>query len=96
MTSREPLWDDGVLAGPAFDEARLSPRTSVLDAQLEHVIELPHDNIWTVIMSLALLGAFAGLLVRWNWFAGISAAIAFLSAARWMWPLQSRVMETEA
>jgi cytochrome c oxidase subunit 1/cytochrome c oxidase subunit I+III len=96
VTSREPLWDDGVLAGPAFDETRLSPRTSVLDAQLEHVIELPTDNIWTVIMSLALLGTFSGLLVRWNWFAGICAAIAFLSTARWMWPLQSRVMETEA
>jgi cytochrome c oxidase subunit I len=96
VTSREPLWDDGVLAGPAFDETRLSPRTSVLDGQLEHVIELPNDNIWTVIMSLALLGTFSGLLVRWYWFAGICAAIAFLSTARWMWPLQSRVMETEA
>jgi cytochrome c oxidase subunit 1/cytochrome c oxidase subunit I+III len=96
VTSREPLWDGGVLAGPAFDEGRLSPRTSVLDAQLENVVELPNDNVWTVIMSLALLGTFSGLLVRWNLFAAICGAIAFLSCARWMWPLQSKVMETEA
>jgi uncharacterized membrane protein YbaN (DUF454 family) len=68
----------------------------VLDARLEDAVELPRDNVWTVIMSLALLLVFSGLLVRWNWLAGISAAITLLSAARWMWPLPTRVMETEA
>jgi hypothetical protein len=96
VTGREPLWTGGPLVGPAFDEARLSPRTTALDAELEHVIELPHDNVWTVVMSLALLGVFAAVLVRWNWTAAACAAVAVMSAARWMWPLPSRVMETEA
>jgi cytochrome c oxidase subunit 1/cytochrome c oxidase subunit I+III len=96
VTSREPLWDNGVMPGPTFNEARLSPRTSVLDAELEHTIELPHDNLWTVVMSIALLGVFAALLVRWNWVAVACGAVTLLCAARWMWPLQSRVLETEA
>jgi hypothetical protein len=96
VTTREPLWSDGLLPGPPLDAARLTPMTSVLDAELEHVIEMPHDNVWTVIISLTLLGMFAALLVRWNVTAGVCGALSLLAAARWMWPLQSRVMETKA
>jgi cytochrome c oxidase subunit 1/cytochrome c oxidase subunit I+III len=96
VTSREPLWTDGVLPGPSYDDARLSPITSVLDAQLEHQVELPGDNIWTVVAAIALLGTFSALLVRWHWTAIVCGVIALLSVARWMWPLPARVMETEA
>jgi cytochrome c oxidase subunit 1/cytochrome c oxidase subunit I+III len=96
VSGRDPLWTGDVAPGPAFDDARLSPRTTVLDATLEHTVELPHENLWTVVMSLAMLGLFAALLVRWDWLAITCGVITLLSLARWMWPIQSKVLETEA
>src|SRR6185437_5257483 len=94
--SRDPLWDGGVTPGPAYDEARLTPRTSTLDATLEEPIEMPEDNAWTVVSSVALLVVFAGLLYRsYPWIiAGF--AITLFSAARWMWPTTTKLLETEA
>jgi cytochrome c oxidase subunit I+III len=94
--SREPLWDGGVTPGPAYDEARLTPRTSTLDATLEEPIEMPEDNAWTLVSSIALLVVFAGLLYRsYPWvIAGV--AVTLFSAARWMWPTTTKLLETEA
>ncbi len=94
VSTREPLWTDGVRPGPAWDERRLSPRTSVLDADLEDAVELPDDNIWTVAMSLAALASLAALLVRWHWLAGGFGMLTLLSAARWMWPTPAPTVET--
>ena len=96
VSSREPLWDGGVTPGPAYDEGRLTPRTSPLDAELEAVIEMPEDNIWTLIISIALLLVFAGFLVRWYSMAIVGVALTLLSMARWMWPVHRRVLENEA
>jgi cytochrome c oxidase subunit 1/cytochrome c oxidase subunit I+III len=96
VSSRDPLWDGGYEPGPAFDEARLTPRTSTLDARLETAIEMPEDNAWTLVISLAMLAAFAGLLVRsYPWAIG-GTIVSLLSAARWMWPTTTKVLETEA
>ncbi|MFI5227526.1 MAG: cytochrome c oxidase subunit I [Gemmatimonadales bacterium] len=96
VESREPLWDGGVHDGPAYDERRLTPRTSSLDAALETPIELPNDNLWPVAMSLVLLIAFIAVLARsWIW-AVVGAAATLLMLARWMWPRPNFVLETEA
>jgi cytochrome c oxidase subunit I len=94
--SRDPLWDDGVEAGPAYDSARLTPRTSPLDAELEAVIELPAENVWTLVISLALLAFFTGVLVRMWWLMIAGAILTLASMARWMWPVHARVLPTEA
>ena len=96
VSGRDPLWTDGVAPGPAFDDGRLTPRTSTLDAELETAIEMPHDNVWAVIVPIAMVFLFWGLLVHWYWMSGIALAVSLLGAARWMWPLQERVLETEA
>jgi len=97
ISSREPLWDGGVAPGPAYDEGRLTPRTSPLDAELERVIEMPEDNLWTLVLSLALLLATAGMLVRWYGLAIAGLALALISMARWGWPSKgTKVLETEA
>ena len=93
--SRDPLWDDGVEAGPAYDEARLTPRTSPLDAELEAVIELPAQNVWTLVISLALLGFFTGVLMRVAWLMMAGGVVTLISLARWMWPKHDHVLETE-
>jgi heme/copper-type cytochrome/quinol oxidase subunit 1 len=95
VRGRDPLWE-GLADGPAFDEGRQTPRTSVLDAELERPIEMPHDNAWTLILSVTLLLFFAGLLIRAYWLAGIAGVLALLAMARWVWPYQGKVMETEA
>jgi cytochrome c oxidase subunit 1/cytochrome c oxidase subunit I+III len=96
VSTREPLWTDGVQVGPALDERRLSPRTSVLDANLEPPVELPDDSIWTVVMAIAALAAFAALLVRWHWAAAGFGLFTLLCAALWMWPTgQQRALETK-
>ena len=95
VTGRDPLWTNGVTPGPAFDEARLTPRTSALDAELQRPIELPHENYWAVATSVTLLVTFSALLIRSYWLFGIALAVTLFGAARWMWPLQSKVAETE-
>jgi cytochrome c oxidase subunit 1/cytochrome c oxidase subunit I+III len=94
--SRDPLWDEGLEPGPAYDEARLTPRTSPLDAELEAVIELPAQNVWTLVISLALLVFFSGVLVRIWWLMIIGGVLTLISMARWMWPVHRSVLTTEA
>jgi cytochrome c oxidase subunit I len=93
--SRDPLWDSGLAAGPVYDEARLTPRTSALDAELEAVIELPGHDLWTLVISVALLGFFTGVLVRVGWLMVAGGALTLISMARWMWPTHGRVLTTE-
>jgi len=95
VSGRDPLWTNGVTAGPAFDEARLTPRTSALDADLQRPIELPHENYWAVATSVTLLVTFSALLIRSYWLFGLALAVTLFGTARWMWPLQSKVAETE-
>jgi len=95
VSGRDPLWTNAVALGPAYDAGRLTPRTTALDGDLETAVELPEDNIWTIATSIALLLTFAGLLVRSYWLFGIALAATLLGSARWMWPLQTKVAETE-
>jgi len=95
VSGRDPLWTNAVADGPPYDEARLTPRTSTLDADLEQAVELPHDNYWAVATSITLLVAFSALMVRWYWLFGFAVAATLLGSARWMWPLQRKVAETE-
>jgi cytochrome c oxidase subunit 1/cytochrome c oxidase subunit I+III len=95
VSGRDPLWTNAVVRGPAYDRERLTPRTSTLDADLETAVELPHDNYWAVATSVTLLVAFGALLARWYWVFGLALAATLLGSARWMWPRQATVAETE-
>jgi cytochrome c oxidase subunit I+III len=86
VASRDPLWDGGVSAGPAYADGRLTAMSSVRRASFQRTIVLPDENAWTLAISLGLLAAFAGLLVRWNALAVTGTALSLASAARWMWP----------
>ena len=74
----------------AGEIAKLRRRT------IEHTVELPEENVWTVVMSVAMLVGCASLLVRQEWWAVACGIVTLLSLGRWMWPVQSRVLETEA
>jgi heme/copper-type cytochrome/quinol oxidase subunit 1 len=96
VASRDPLWDGGHTAGPAYAEGRLTPRTSVLDATLERVIEMPEENIWAVLLAVGLLLIPIGLLWRMYWLAIVGTVLSLFMTARWLWPTHTKVMETEA
>jgi cytochrome c oxidase subunit I len=93
--SREPLWDGGYSAGPSYDGARLTPRTSALDGTVEEPVEMPRDNVWSIVMPVTLLIAFGALLVHWYLVSAIGLAASLLCLARWMWPNAGEVLETE-
>jgi cytochrome c oxidase subunit 1/cytochrome c oxidase subunit I+III len=95
VRSREPLWDNGYTAGPAFENGRFTPRTSPLDGELEEPVEMPHDSVWSIVMPLTLLLAFAALLLRSYTWATIGVVTSLLCMARWMWPSTEMVLETE-
>ena len=95
VSGRDPLWTNAVSPGPAYDADRLTPRTSALDADIEAAVELPDDNYWPVAAAVTLLVAFGALLTRWYWLFGLALAATLLGSARWMWPLQTEVAETE-
>jgi cytochrome c oxidase subunit 1/cytochrome c oxidase subunit I+III len=95
VSAREPLWDNGWREGPAYDTARLTPRTSVVEAELEQVIELPEQNLWTLVLPVGLLILFAGLLMQWYVTIAVGLVVTFGSMARWAWPPSRRLAETE-
>jgi cytochrome c oxidase subunit I len=95
VASRDPLWDGHYTFGPAYDEGRLTVRTSVLDANLEQVIEMPEDDVWAVLLALALLAIPIGLLWRWYGVAIAGVVVSLAMLARWLWPSHRRVLETE-
>jgi hypothetical protein len=95
VRGRDPLWE-GFDEGPAFETGHLTPRTSVLDGELERAIELPHENAFTLVLSVALLLLFGGLLIRVYWLAGLGGVLTLGSLARWLWPHPRKIEATEA
>jgi cytochrome c oxidase subunit I len=95
VRGRDPLWE-GFDEGRAFETGHLTPRTSVLDGELERAIELPHENLFTLVLSVALLLLFGGLLIRAYWLAGLGGVLTLVSLARWLWPHLTKIEATEA
>ncbi|HEU4697818.1 MAG TPA: cytochrome c oxidase subunit I [Gemmatimonadales bacterium] len=95
VASRDPLWDGGVAPGPALTDGRQTLRTSTLDADVEAPIVLPEQNLWTLVISFAVLGVFVGLLLGAWWVAVAAGLLTLGSLARWFWPHPAHVEETE-
>ncbi|MGH7618538.1 MAG: cytochrome c oxidase subunit I [Gemmatimonadaceae bacterium] len=95
VASCDPLWDGGFAYGPSYAEARLTPRTSMLDADFETAMVLPEDNVWAVLLAFALLAVVLGILWRWYGVAIGGAVVSLMTAIRWLWPSHGKVMETE-
>jgi cytochrome c oxidase subunit I len=89
VQSALPLWDGGHSPGPAYDEGRLTPRTSTLDADLEAAVVLPTENLWSVVIAVTMLLAFAALLARSFPLTIVGLAATLFCLACWMWPTSS-------
>lgn len=95
VQSRDPLWDGLVTAGPALDRGRQTSRTTPLDAHWETAVTLPDQNVWTLVLSLALFAACFGALLRNWWVMAVCLLVVVVSLVRWMWPAHPRVLETQ-
>lgn len=96
VESRNPLWDGGYRTGPSLDAARLSPLTTTVDGDPDAPVQLPEDNVWSVVITVGMLIAFAALLARIDALAVLGLGITLLCAARWMWPTRADIAEAEA
>ncbi len=85
VASRNPAWDGTLAAGPAYDQGRWTPLTSVNDAHMQRVIDLPDASGWTLVSALAMLVAITGLLVRVYAVAIAGGIITLAALALWMW-----------
>lgn len=91
VASRHPLWDDfDESADPAndrtLDEGRLTPVTTWLDAEPVGIATIPEDTLMPLLMSLALFGFFAAMVLQMVWVALALVIVAFLVGCVWMWP----------
>ncbi len=89
-----PLWEsrldgcDGsvLTTGAALDDGRETFGTSPLDAEPTEILRMPDDSLWPVLLSLALLVVFYGLLVSMWWLAIAGGLGLLASMIGWLWP----------
>jgi hypothetical protein len=70
-------------------------QTTPLDARLDSVIELPEQNVWTLVMPFTMLLFCIGALLKSPWLIAASGTATLLAMARWMWPGHVHPLETE-
>ncbi|HEY5086151.1 MAG TPA: cytochrome c oxidase subunit I [Gemmatimonadaceae bacterium] len=94
VRSRYPLWEerlgepapDASTALPLLEEGRETFSTSMLDSDPQEVLQMPEDSIWPILLSLALLILFYGLLLSLWWLAIIGAVGVVATMVGWFWP----------
>src|ERR671933_1181672 len=92
VRSQHPNWD---AEDRAADQARLergelvlaegheTPATTVLDGELDEILEMPSESPWPLALALALAGVFTMLLLSHYVVAGLFAGLAALAVASW-------------
>src|SRR5581483_9403891 len=95
IRSREPMWDQPEL-GPHGQPVEAGGRglggghntlcTSLLEAEPEVVVPMPHESPWPLLLTIALFFVFLGLVIRSPFFWGVAAGAGVISTAGWFWP----------
>jgi cytochrome c oxidase subunit I+III len=92
--SLHPVWDprtaDSTGAGATDDrilaDGRRTLFTSELDGRYERAVEMPEESYKPLLVALALLVLFVGLLFAWYWLAGAAALVVLGTLFAWLWP----------
>jgi cytochrome c oxidase subunit I+III len=66
-----------------LDEGHETPASTVRDAALDEILELPGESPWPIVLAACVTGVFAMLLVSHWLLAGGAALLAALSLAGW-------------
>jgi cytochrome c oxidase subunit 1/cytochrome c oxidase subunit I+III len=91
VVSRHPLWDDFEESSDpendrVLDGGRLTPTTTWLDAEPTGIATIPEESLTPLLMSLALFGFFAAMVLQMVWVAFGLIFLTFLIGCVWMWP----------
>ncbi len=95
VASRHPLWEDrleegtgrsSIDRGIVLDHGKETVATTFLDAEPDAILELPGDDPWPFLVTLAMTAGFAGLLLQWWWLSGFAALLTFVGILAWLWP----------
>jgi cytochrome c oxidase subunit 1/cytochrome c oxidase subunit I+III len=94
VRSKEPMWDQPELPGGqptdqggyALDEGHTTLSTSLLDAEPQAIVHMPHETPWPFYLSVCLAALFYALLLD-AYAVAVVAAVASASALMgWFWP----------
>jgi len=95
VRSLQPLWDQPELregpqsqeeGGYALTGGHETLATSLLDAQPQAVLEMPHESPWPVLLTAALAVMFYGFLFDAYALAGLGALGSAGGLIGWFWP----------
>ena len=85
MGRRSSINEGPTLAGPGKEALQ----TSTLDGEPEAILRMPEDSPWPLIVSLALLAAFYGLVTS-IWGLALAGGILTLFGVHgWLWPTRA-------
>jgi cytochrome c oxidase subunit I+III len=84
VRSEYPVWDEVGGVGP-FDEGHEQPETTVRDAFLDDVVEMPAESGWPIAVAVVLALVFTMVLTTHMFAAAAFAGVALLVAAVWLW-----------
>jgi cytochrome c oxidase subunit I len=100
--SRYPLWESQMTGqtgesttaeGFLLDDGRETIGTSVLDAVPDVILRMPGDSLAPLLLSIALVVLFIGMLVQSWWLFGAALAASLLATIAWLWP-EARLGQT--
>jgi heme/copper-type cytochrome/quinol oxidase subunit 1 len=102
VRSREPMWDQPELAGGAqapVDGGRsltgghVTLCTSLLDAEPQGIVHMPHASPWPFYLTLAMAVLFTAILLDAWGMAVTGAVLCALAMMGWFWP-RNQTQET--
>ena len=94
VRSKEPMWDQPELAGGqspddggfALDEGHTQFSSSMLDAEPQAIVHMPHASAWPFWLAIALFVLFTALLLD-AYLVALAAAVGCgIGIAGWFWP----------
>jgi cytochrome c oxidase subunit 1/cytochrome c oxidase subunit I+III len=102
VASRYPLWErqmeghsgeSTTEAGFLLDEGRETIGTTPLDAIPDVILRMPGDSLSPLLLSLALVAVFVGMLVHSWWIFGVALGGSLVATVAWLWP-EARLGQT--
>jgi cytochrome c oxidase subunit I+III len=69
-----------------LDAGKEALESTLLDADPQAVLRMPHDTLWPLVLSLALTALFVALLLKAPLWTALAGLACLASIAGWLWP----------
>ncbi|MEO6835460.1 MAG: cytochrome c oxidase subunit I [Candidatus Tumulicola sp.] len=103
VASRYPLWESRMTGhtgesttaeGFLLDDGRETIGTTLLDAVPDVILRMPGDSLAPLLLSIALVIMFVGMLMHSWWIFGWALAATLVATVIWLWP-EARLGQTQ-